>query len=147
MSEFEKYYIAQAGNGIAGFNGVRYQKGKGFFGKVLSGAVFPLLKFLGKNFLQTGVNFANDLLESDDFSIQNVKSKAKKNINASASKYLGDDFKLLKGEGRKRKRRKKYIRKRKIKNLSTLGLKVKRRKVRKYKKRKRRIKKSENLFI
>lgn len=139
MNEFERYYVAQAGNGIAGFNGVRYQKGKGFFGRILSGAVFPLLKFLGKNFLQTGVNVANDVLGSDDFSLENIKSKTKKNINTTASKYLGDDFKMFKGEGKKRK----YIRKRKMKKRKKVKSKkikrvkkVKKTKKRKYKKRK-----------
>jgi len=65
--------VNQAGNGISGFSGVRYQKGHGFFGRLINNAVLPLIKFLGKNFLNAGAKVANDLVDSDDFSFNNIK--------------------------------------------------------------------------
>ena len=60
MNDLEKYYISQAGSEISGFRGVRNQRGGGFFGRLLSRSVYSLLRFLGKNFLKTGANIAND---------------------------------------------------------------------------------------
>ena len=33
---YASYYVNQAGNGISGFEGVRFQKGAGFFGLIKS---------------------------------------------------------------------------------------------------------------
>ena len=55
----ENYYTNQAGNGLTGFSGVKYQKGFGFFGRLLSGAVIPFLRFLGKSAFNTGANIGN----------------------------------------------------------------------------------------
>jgi len=104
MNEIEKYYMNQAGSGLSGFEGVRYQRGRGFFGRLLSGAVYPLLKFLGKNFLSTGVNVASDLLESDDFSMNNLKTTAKKNIKTQAEKMYETALKKIKEEGKRRRK-------------------------------------------
>ena len=55
---YSEYYVNQAGYGISGFSGVRYQRGKGFFGKRFSGALIPLLKFLRPMALSTGYEIA-----------------------------------------------------------------------------------------
>ena len=103
MNDLEKYYIHQAGSGLAGFRGIRYQRGRGFFGRLLSGAVYPLLRFLGKNLLRTGENVATDVLDSDDFSFQNLKDVTKKNLQSRAKDVLGETLTNMKGSG-KRKR-------------------------------------------
>jgi len=124
MNSYERYYLSQAGNGLAGFQGVRYQKGKRFFGRLLSGAVYPLLRFLGENVLNTGVNMANDLLQSDYFSTSNLKTLAKKNMSKGAEDILSAAVSKLQGRGRKRKRksikgrRKKVVKKRKRRKRS-----------------------------
>ncbi|MDI9311994.1 MAG: hypothetical protein QM535_17405 [Limnohabitans sp.] len=107
MSDFESYYITQAGSGLSGFRGVRYQRGYGFFGRLLSGAVYPMLRFLGKNLLKTGANVANDLLESGDFSKDNFKNVAMRNVK-SRSKEAFDEAvdsikKKIRGEGRRKR--------------------------------------------
>lgn len=41
MNNLEEFYINQAGSGITGFSGVRYQRGSGFFGRLMKGAIMP----------------------------------------------------------------------------------------------------------
>lgn len=60
--DLRTYYINQAGTGLAGFQGVRYQRGHGFFGRLLSKAVFPLLRFLGTKAAGIGANIASDVI-------------------------------------------------------------------------------------
>lgn len=95
----------QAGSGIGGFQGIRYQRGNGFFGRIVSGTVMPILKkvlpFLGK----TALNAGSDLL-SDIEREENIKASAKKRFSESKKKIgkaAMDKVKLLTGEG-KRKR-------------------------------------------
>ena len=80
MTSFDEYYVNQAGNGIAGFSGVRYQKGNVFFGRLFNNAVLPFIKYLGKNVLKTGANIATDLVDSDDFSLDNIKDVGKRRL-------------------------------------------------------------------
>ena len=65
---YKDYYKNQAGSGISGFHGSRYQHGSGL-GSLFSGvlrAAAPLLKkgaiALGKQALRTGVNLASNYL-------------------------------------------------------------------------------------
>lgn len=102
MNEIHKYYAHQAGNGLVGFRGVRYQKGHGFFGRLLSGAVYPLLRFLGKNLLETGVNVAGDVLSSDDFSLKNIKDITKTRARSKAQDILNTTMSKMRGSGSKR---------------------------------------------
>jgi hypothetical protein len=60
-----QYYKNQAGSGISGFDGVRYQRGHGLFGRDIGKIFFPVLKFLGRHLLNTGINFASDVIEND----------------------------------------------------------------------------------
>lgn len=129
------YYKQQAGTGLAGFQGVRYQKGNGFFGRLLTGAVYPLLRYLGKQALTTGVNIAGDVLENK----MNWKDSAKSRLKETGE-YIAKDAlskarsRLQGGSGKRRRRRKK-----KVNNLAIRKKKViKRRKgKRKTKQRKR----------
>src|SRR6185437_2585779 len=62
-----KYYAIQAGTGIPGYHGVRYQKGHGFFGRLLKGNVVPVLKYLGGKALNTGMSIAKDVMSGEDW--------------------------------------------------------------------------------
>ena len=129
MSSLEKelktYYINQAGTGLAGFQGVRYQRGHGFFGRMLSKAVFPLLRFLGTKAAGVGANIANDVFidkkdwkESTKHRLEDEgKELAKLGIDR-AKRFVQE------GKGRKRTKSKEKLTKRP----------KKRRKIRKYKK-------------
>ena len=99
------YYTQQVGTGITGFQGVKYQRGHGFFGRLLSKAVFPVLRFLGKHALSTGANIASDVILDK----KNWKDSAKERLEETgidiaktgidrAKKYVHE------GKGRKRKR-------------------------------------------
>ena len=98
------YYTQQAGTGLAGFQGYRYQRGHGFFGRLISKAVFPLLKFLGKRALSTGADIATDVLVNK----RNIADAAKERLEnegrelASAGIQRAKKY-VLEGKGRKRK--------------------------------------------
>ena len=98
------YYTQQAGTGLTGFQGYRYQRGHGFFGRLISKAVFPLLKFLGKRALSTGADIATDVLVNK----RNIADAAKERLEnegrelASAGIQRAKKF-VLEGKGRKRK--------------------------------------------
>lgn len=132
MNNFEKYYCDQAGNGIAGFSGVKYQKGFGFFGRLLSGAVLPFLRFIGKNALNAGASIAHDISESDDFSLKNIKDVSTKRVRETGKSMLKKAAdKVLKGNGIKRKYKRRNLKQKK-------PLKIKKRS---YKRTKKHIKK------
>jgi hypothetical protein len=114
MNNFERYYTEQAGNGIAGFSGVKYQKGFGFFGRLLSGAVLPFLKFLGKNALSTGTSIAQDITDTDDFSLKNIKDVSTRRLKETGKKILKRAAdKILTGEGVRKPKRRKIMKKKK----------------------------------
>lgn len=108
----ENYYLTQAGSGVSGFfSGQQYQKGYGFFGRLLSSAVMPILRFLGKSVLNTGANIASDIVDTDDFSLNNVKDISKKRLREATKDALKKGAnKILSGSGlRKRRKRRKLI--------------------------------------
>ena len=53
MNPLIEYYTNQAGTGITPFSGVRYQKGAGFFGRLVTKTILPLLRMLGKKCLKS----------------------------------------------------------------------------------------------
>lgn len=67
----------QAGSGISGFQGIRYQRGNGFMGRMISGTVMPILKkilpFLGRTALNAGSNIMQDIENGE-----NIGESAKK---------------------------------------------------------------------
>lgn len=64
----ESYYINQAGNGVPlqAFYGSRSQRGHGFFGRLISRAVLPLLRYLGSKAFETGKNVYEDFKSGVD---------------------------------------------------------------------------------
>lgn len=104
----EEYYYNQAGSGIGGFSGLRYQKGNGFFGRLISGTVLPLLKkvlpFLGRTAMETGIGIAKDVSEGKKFK-ESFKSRAKESGKRISEAALAKAEKMVSGGGLRRRRR------------------------------------------
>lgn len=130
------YYSEQAGSGLGGYSGVRYQKGHGWFGRIIKGGFVPVLKrilpYLGKRALETGVGVAGDMMEGEDF-----KSSAKKRFKATGQRIEDDVIRKAKemsGSGIKRRRKRKKSTKSKMANFM-FPVKVNKRRTRKRRKR------------
>lgn len=127
----DSFYVSQAGSGFIPYEGVRYQRGDGFFGRILSGGFMPLLRsvlpYLGRKALNAGANIAEEVLDGKNF-----KDSALRNLKDSGKHIARDAIKRvrLRGKGvsskctfapvlapkrrkRKRKRVKKAITKKK----------------------------------
>lgn len=82
---FNEYYLNQAGSGIATYSGYRYQKGHGFFGRMIKGSILPLIKkvlpYLKDQVIDTGREFGRNILTSDNF---------KQAATRTAKRKLGD---------------------------------------------------------
>jgi len=98
------YYVNQAGSGIGGFQGVRFQRGGGFFGNLFRSTIMPLLKYLGPKILKTGVSVASDAIAGENV-LSSLKSHGKEAARDIASD-VGDRVTRFAqtGTGRKRKR-------------------------------------------
>src|SRR5260370_35856334 len=72
---YKNYYIEQAGSGLGSFHGVRYQRGHGWFGRLIKSAM-PILRFVGKKALGVGANIADKLINED----KDLKSSAKESF-------------------------------------------------------------------
>ena len=102
---YVEYYTNQAGTGLTGFQGYRYQRGHGFFGNLYSSIIKPLAKYFGKKALSTGVQMGKDILSG-----QNFKESAKKRLIDLGEEAGYDGIKRAKqyfqtGKGRKRRRK------------------------------------------
>jgi hypothetical protein len=82
---FINYYSNQAGTGIGGFQGTRFQRGNGFLGTLYRSAVLPLLKYLGPKAFRTGIDTVQDSIGGENF-----MSALKKNSKKTAQKIAGD---------------------------------------------------------
>jgi hypothetical protein len=146
-NELIDYYESQAGSGIPGFQGVRYQRGSGFFGRLLSKAIYPMLRFFGKQALNTGINVASDVIKDNKKIKDSLKRRGMETgeniIEAGLNRFR--QFKQT-GEGKRRRRR----RVRRKKTGKFIKSKVIKRKTRKRKaksiKRRRRRTKRTSLF-
>lgn len=121
----ENYYKEQAGSGLGGYSGVRYQKGHGWFGRIISGGIVPILRrvlpYLGKRALETGVGVATDIMDGENF-----KSSAKKRFKSIGKRVEEDTISKVKqmtGGGYRKKRRKKASR------IMNFGLKMNKRRM------------------
>jgi hypothetical protein len=127
-NDLVNYYENQAGSGIPGFHGVKYQRGHGFFGRLLSKAVYPMLRFFGKQALNTGINVASDVIKDK----KNFKESIKRRGIESGQNILDAGLKRAirfqqTGEG-KRRRRRRGRKSRKIINSKSKVIKRKNRK-------------------
>jgi hypothetical protein len=105
--DYEDYYLNQSGNGMSVFQGARMQRGHGL-GSFLSGLfrnAWPLIrngaKAFGKQFLRTGLQIANDVVEGQELK-ESSKRRIPEGIKAFAS---SSDFTNQSGSGRKRRKR------------------------------------------
>ena len=121
LNPYTSYYVNQAGTGLGSFEGLRYQRGRGFIGSVLKNAALPLLKYLGRQILSTGVGVASDVLDRGEPLKEAIKSRAKNKLK----EVVGDAGRRATvfeqtGRGRKyRGRGSKRHKKLKNKSLST----------------------------
>ena len=139
----DDYYMSQAGSGMSAFSGVRYQKGDGFFGRLISGTVMPMIKkvlpFLGKTAMSSGVNVLNDWSQGEKLgeSFRKRMTEAGQTVTDTAMAKV----KQITGSG-KRKRGKSVCRTQKRKKQHV----VKRRKSRKTKRPKRKGRKAADFL-
>lgn len=155
MAEFSDYFEKQIGRGIyegplwqdggaiRGYAGKDYQYGSGLgsFGRTLMRWAVPILKYLGSEGLQAGVNVGNDILAGQDVK-DSIKRRAKESGTKIAADAVGAVTKKLRGSGMARKRRRKMPRRI---NKKSRGVK-KRRTVRRRRTRRRARKNLTDIF-
>lgn len=111
--KFEDYYVNQAGNGLAYYQGQSFQKGYGIGGwfKRLFRSALPFLvsgaKTVGKEVLRTGTQIASDVLEGRQFqeSAEERTKEAGKKLAKKAIKKADD----MLGQGKPYKRKRKPL--------------------------------------
>jgi hypothetical protein len=83
------YYVSQAANqrggGLPAFHGIRFQRGNGFFGNLFRNAVMPVLKYLGRRALDTGVGVVQDTITGS-----NIADATKSRLKRTAQDMVGD---------------------------------------------------------
>ena len=110
-SDFTNHFQQQAGSGLSDLNVYRghpYQRGFGIGSTILKFGL-PVLKFLGKQFIKTGVNVGSDFLSGNSFK-NSIKSRGKEGIRNVAKQGLNKLHDLIDQSGsgiRKRKKRSK----------------------------------------
>lgn len=92
-NNYQEYYCFQAGSGLPGFQGLRYQKGYGFFGRLLRGTILPFLKTAGKKAAKEGIGLAEDLMAG-----QKIKTAAKNRGKSLAKQVARDAIELAKSK-------------------------------------------------
>lgn len=104
-SSLVRYHTDQAGSGIAGFHGVKYQKGHGLWGS-LFGFLRPAFRYLGKKALSTGMDIAEDVIDGNNF-----KTSAMSRLRDTGKNIAGDAIargRQFAQTGTGRRRRRKY---------------------------------------
>lgn len=105
----------QCGNGLAGFEGVRYQKGFGLLGNLFAKAL-PYLKqfgkYIGRKLLGVGSEIASDVAEGKP-----IKESVAKRFKSSAKVVAQDGMTKLQDILQKGNGRRKAVAKRKIKKV------------------------------
>ena len=97
---YELYYADQCGNGMNVFHGARGQRGHGL-GSVLSGlfrSALPMIKNIGKQALQTGINVATDVVQGNTF-----KDSLRKHVPVGIRGFRDVQFGQS-GSGKRRRR-------------------------------------------
>jgi hypothetical protein len=124
----DDYYVNQAGSGLGGFSGVRYQKGDGFFGRMMSGSILPIIKkvlpYLGRQALATANDIAGDLSQGEK-----LKESFNKRFKSAAGR-VGQDamakVRQLSGSGRRKRKRRVAVCKNVVKKRVTKRRRTKR---------------------
>lgn len=96
-------YNNQYGNGF--FIGNRYQKGNGFFGRLIKNALFPLLKYIGKQGIKTAVAIGEEAVRNPNEDFKTIVKSKLKDVGMTA---IDDGVERVKkyvqtGKGIKRK--------------------------------------------
>jgi hypothetical protein len=108
-NQYTTYYVNQAGSGLSGYQGSRYQYddqiGEGFL-DIIKSIGMPILKYLGKKAINTGMGVAQDAIAGE-----NVLQSTKRNLKRSAQDIAADIGERAirfaqTGKGRKRRRMK-----------------------------------------
>ena len=119
------YYVNQAGSGIGGFAGARFQRGQGF------GSFFmPLLRYLGPKLLSTGASIASDAISGENI-LDSLKTRGKKlsRVVAHDAAERAEKYSQT-GQGRRRRKKRTTVpKKRAIKRVTKPTIKHKRRRV------------------
>lgn len=119
MADYRAYYEIQAGNGIAHYSGMRYQRGSGLWGRIFSSAILPALKFLGTRAINTAANVTSDSLSGVPLK-EAIKSRLQEegrnvaNVASNRAKVF-----VQTGKGRKRPTAKKAVPKKTYKRSKT----------------------------
>lgn len=133
---YMSYYIEQAGSGISGYSGSRYQHGNGFLGKIFK-SLKPALKYFGREGIKTASSIGRDLLNGENF-IESVKANLVNTGRNIMTDAIGkaEEYVKQNGNGLKRKRvyKKKPVKRRKlVKKKATKTIKSPKRAVKKKK--------------
>jgi hypothetical protein len=100
------YYSEQSGNGLPGFSGYKYMRGKGFFSNLFRSSVMPMLRFLGKKSLSVGKDLAGDFLSDPDNFKETAKTRLKSaGVDLADAAYETAKRKMTGGARKRRKRR------------------------------------------
>lgn len=94
--------FSHSGSGV--FVGNRYQKGNGFFGRVIKNAILPFLKYIGKKGIKTAVAIGGEAVKDPS----NFKEIAKSKLKEIGMEAIDDGAERIKkyvqtGQGIKRK--------------------------------------------
>ena len=121
--DFQRYYQSQAGSGLSNiriYKGFPYQRGYGI-GTVMKRFGIPLLEFLGKHLLSTGMSIGSDILAK-----KNIRDSVRQRLKDGSKSAVKDGLSKLStlvdqaGSGRKVYKRRK-ITKTKIKKRDIFG--------------------------
>src|SRR5215475_7805746 len=74
-SHYVQYYSNQAGGGISGFEGARFQNGHGIFASLLRFGL-PVLKYLGTKAYNAGQQIFSDIFGGENV-LQSLKTRGK----------------------------------------------------------------------
>ena len=108
----------QVGYGSPFFQGIRHQRGGGFWSKAFSGAILPALRFLGRRAADVGGDVLSDVVAGQD-PLEAITTRVKEQGKQLATKASDRAKKFAQtGKGRKRKvgRPKKVKKTRKMKS-------------------------------
>jgi len=87
--DFRRYYLDQAGSGLSDiriFKGFPYQRGYGI-GSTIRRFGVPLLQFLGRHLLSTGMSIGSDILAQKNIK-ESLKQRVKEGSKSAAKEGL-----------------------------------------------------------
>ena len=115
-SDFKRFYHNQAGSGFSDielYRGSPYQRGYGF-GSLFKRFSIPILKYIGKQAIRTGVGVGQDILDKKNFK-ESLKARGQEGLKKTARDATEKIGKMVGSGIRKKayKKSKKKIKKKK----------------------------------